>query len=300
MIATTNRKTRKGEPETGTDGSSQTLQNPRVDGYGYGFGPPRSSGSGFWTGLEPNRTVFPVQTRTAGGLPGPVANTTLLHSKSPLKLTIRLPPSAVHIWCWQMDLHWRITDTAPTGGVCGWQQHPDDNVGVSHINTGNRPCKDSQFWPPMNQFHPPPGYSYLTAQPPFPGAPLFYHRAPFNMTPSSEPISGATQGYPSYRPSWQGYDSPQRRYGGHQMFPPQQFAGQGPSSPGAPRVPPAPPGNNAVILPTSSASTPYEQHPGAPGRPPIALPMKQFQQTAELRSADFAGIQDLPQLPRIS
>jgi len=199
-----------------------------------------------------------------------------------------------------MDLHWRITDTAPTGGVCGWQQHPDDNVGVSHINTGNRRCKDSQFWPPMNQFHPPPGYSYLTAQPPFPGAPLFYHRAPFNMTPSSEPISGATQGYPSYRPSWQGYDSPQRCYGGHQKFPPQQFAGQGPSSPGAPRVPPAPPGNNAVILPTSSASTPYEQHPGAPARPPIALPTKQFQQTAELRSADFAGIQDLPQLPRIS
>jgi len=76
MIATINRKTRKGEPETGTDGSSQTRQNPRVDGYGYGFGPPRSSGSGFWTGLEPNRTVFPVQTRTAGGLPGPVANTT--------------------------------------------------------------------------------------------------------------------------------------------------------------------------------------------------------------------------------
>jgi len=76
MIATINRKTRKGEPETGTYGSSQTRQNPRVDGYGYGFGPPRSSGSGFWKGLEPNRTVFPIQTRTAGGLPGPVANTT--------------------------------------------------------------------------------------------------------------------------------------------------------------------------------------------------------------------------------
>jgi hypothetical protein len=26
--------------------------------------------------LEPNRPVFEVQTRTAGGLPGPVANTT--------------------------------------------------------------------------------------------------------------------------------------------------------------------------------------------------------------------------------
>ena len=32
-------------------------------------------GSGFWPGLEPNRTEPPVKTRTAGGLPGPVANT---------------------------------------------------------------------------------------------------------------------------------------------------------------------------------------------------------------------------------
>ena len=36
--------------------------------------PPRSSGSGFWIGLEPNGIIFPVQTRIAGGLPGPVAN----------------------------------------------------------------------------------------------------------------------------------------------------------------------------------------------------------------------------------
>jgi len=76
MTVTINRKTRKGEPETGTDGSSPTRHNLRVDGYGYGFGPPRSSRSGVWTGLEPNRTVFPVQTRTAGGLPGPVVYTT--------------------------------------------------------------------------------------------------------------------------------------------------------------------------------------------------------------------------------
>ena len=76
VTATKNRKTRKGEPETRTDGSSQTRQNPRVDGYGYGFGPPRRSGSGVWTVLVPNRTVLPVQTRTAGGLPGPVATTT--------------------------------------------------------------------------------------------------------------------------------------------------------------------------------------------------------------------------------
>ena len=68
-------ETRNAEPEIGTDGSSQTRQNPRVDGYGSGFGPPRVCGSDFWTVLEPNRPVFAVQTRTAGGLPGPVANT---------------------------------------------------------------------------------------------------------------------------------------------------------------------------------------------------------------------------------
>jgi len=73
---TINRKTRNTEPEIGTDRSSQTRENPRVDRYGSGFGPPRRCGSDFWTVLEPNRTVYPVQTRTAGGLPGPVANTT--------------------------------------------------------------------------------------------------------------------------------------------------------------------------------------------------------------------------------
>jgi len=31
---------------------------------------------GFWQGLEPNQTEPLVKTRTAGGLPGPVANTT--------------------------------------------------------------------------------------------------------------------------------------------------------------------------------------------------------------------------------
>ena len=68
-------ETRNAEPEIGTDGSSQTRRNPRVDGYGSGFGPPRVCRSGFWPVLEPNRPVFAVQTRTAGGLPRPVANT---------------------------------------------------------------------------------------------------------------------------------------------------------------------------------------------------------------------------------
>jgi len=68
-------ETQNVEPEIGTNGSSLTRLNPRVDGYGSRFGPPRVSGSGFWTGLEPNRPVFAVQTRSANRLPGPVATT---------------------------------------------------------------------------------------------------------------------------------------------------------------------------------------------------------------------------------
>jgi len=68
-------ETRNAEPEIGTDVSSQTRRNPQVDGYGSGFGLQRVCGSGFWTILEPNRPVFKIQTRNAGGLPGPVANT---------------------------------------------------------------------------------------------------------------------------------------------------------------------------------------------------------------------------------
>ena len=75
LNATINRSTRNVEPEIGPDGSSETRQNLRVDGYGAKFGLPRSCGSGFWTVLEPNRTIFPVQTRSAGGFPGPFADT---------------------------------------------------------------------------------------------------------------------------------------------------------------------------------------------------------------------------------
>jgi len=63
------------EPEIGTNRSSQTRQNTRVDGYGSGFGPLGCSESGFCTGLEANRTLFAVRARTAGGIPGPLANT---------------------------------------------------------------------------------------------------------------------------------------------------------------------------------------------------------------------------------
>ena len=75
LNATINGKTTNAEPEIGHNGLCQTRQNQGVNGYGARCGPPRSSGSGFWTVQDPNRTDFLVQTRTAGGLPGPVANT---------------------------------------------------------------------------------------------------------------------------------------------------------------------------------------------------------------------------------
>ena len=70
-------ETRNAELEIGTDMLSQTQRNPRVDGYGSGFGMARVCGVGFWMGLEPNPSVFVVQTQTAGRLPGPVAKTGL-------------------------------------------------------------------------------------------------------------------------------------------------------------------------------------------------------------------------------
>jgi hypothetical protein len=192
----------------------------------------------------------------------------------------------------------KTTNMAPPGGLFGSEQRPDDNEGAS--DAGNTSNKDTQFGQPRNQFPPPPGYRYPPLQPPFPGAAQFYHHASFNMTPRSQPSCGATQEYASYGPPWQGYDFPQGGYGGPHIFPHQQFPGQGPSCPGTPRVPPTLPGIILVIQPTSSASTPYGQVPGAPGRPPISLPTKRFQPAAEPCRTDVAGIADLPPLPEIS
>jgi len=193
----------------------------------------------------------------------------------------------------------KTTNMAPLGGLFGSQQHPHDNMGASENNAGNTPSKDTQFGQPTNQIRPPPGYSCPPSQPPFPGAPQFYHHAPFNMTSSSQPSTGATQGYQSYGPSWQAYDFPQGGYGGPQLFPPQQFTAHGLSSPGAPRVPPAWLQNNPVIRPISSSSTAPGPLRGAPGRPTISLPTKRFLPAAEPQRTDIAGIADLPPLPEI-
>ena len=75
LNTTINSTTRNAKPEIGPDWSSQIRRNPRGNGHGASFRQARSSGSGFWTVLEPNWAIFPVLTWTAGGLPGPVGNT---------------------------------------------------------------------------------------------------------------------------------------------------------------------------------------------------------------------------------
>jgi hypothetical protein len=47
---------------------------------------------------------------------------------------------------------------------------------------------------------------------PFPDAPQFYHHAPCNMTPTSQPTSGTKQGYAICGSPWQGHDFPQGGY----------------------------------------------------------------------------------------
>jgi len=201
----------------------------------------------------------------------------------------------------------KTTNLAPTGGLFRSQQCPDDNVGASDYNAGNTRSRDTQFGQPANQFHPPPppppppppGYSYPPSQQPFPDVPQFNHQSPFNMTPSSQPSSGATQGSQSYESPWQGFNFPQGGYGGPQMFPPQEFTGHGPSSASAPWVPPAPPEHDPVVRPTSSASTAPGQHSGSPRRLLISLATKRFLPAAEPRRTDVARIANLPQLPEI-
>ena len=77
LNATINSETQNTKAEIGTDRSSHTCQDLRVDRYASGFGQPSVSWSCSWTGLELNWPVFAVQTRTTDRLPGPVANTRL-------------------------------------------------------------------------------------------------------------------------------------------------------------------------------------------------------------------------------
>jgi len=74
---TTKRTTRNIKANIVPDRSIQTRQNPMVEGYRPRIRPPRCNGLCFRLVPKSNWTVFPVQTQTAGGLPGHVANTSL-------------------------------------------------------------------------------------------------------------------------------------------------------------------------------------------------------------------------------
>jgi len=102
LNATINRTTWKATLEIGPDWCSQTRQTPPVEGYAAGFGPRRCSGSGSWMVLEPNWTVFLVQTQTTRGLPGPGSNTRQAFARA-----VRLGPNRVPHTCLQ--------NTAPGG-----------------------------------------------------------------------------------------------------------------------------------------------------------------------------------------
>jgi hypothetical protein len=58
----------------GRDCSRTTGRNPLVQWSGYWFGSLRGAGSRIRMGLDMGETMFPVQIRTPGRLPGPVPN----------------------------------------------------------------------------------------------------------------------------------------------------------------------------------------------------------------------------------
>jgi len=85
------------------------------------------------------------------------------------------------------------------------------------------------------------------------------------------------------------------------MVPTPQFPGERPSSPGALRVSPGPPGNLPFDKPTCFSSTPPPQTPSSVlGRHPITLLTKRFQTPVEQRKTDVAGIGDSSPLPEMS
>jgi len=191
----------------------------------------------------------------------------------------------------------KTVNMAPPGGLFGSQGRGDGNSESPDKSSWHSTRKDSQFGKHTDQYHLPQGYIYPPSQPPFPGAPQCYLPSPFNMTHSSQPTSSAGQWYSSYGPPWKSYELHQGGHDGSQMFPPPQFPGQGLSSPGAPRVPPGPPGYHPLNQATSSSSTPPPQPPsGAPGRHPRSLPTKWFQPPTEPCKTDVTGIPDLPPL----
>jgi len=148
----------------------------------------------------------------------------------------------------------KTVNMAPLGDLFSLEQRCDNNSGFSDNDSRNATGKDSQLVKHTNQYHPPHGYGYPLSQQLFPSAPPLYQHSPFNVTHSSlQPTTSISQRFPSYGPLWEGYHLHHGSYGESQMFSQQLFPGEGPSSPGALRVPPGPPWNNTVNRPTFPA-----------------------------------------------
>jgi len=118
--------------EIGTDGSSQTQQNPRVDRYRSRYGPPRVSGWGFWTGQEQNDLFLRSKRGQLWGYPDRLLT---LSIHQPL-----WPPSAL-----QWSLHhglWCITLVSPSlhSGVSPYRLDDEfHNCPIMAINCISKP-----------------------------------------------------------------------------------------------------------------------------------------------------------------
>ena len=110
-----------------------------------------------------------------------------------------------HLASQSMSRKWSPLTSAnesPPGGLFGPQQRWDNVSESSDNSLRTATGKHSQLGQHTNQYHPPQGYGYPPAHQPFPGAPPIYQHHPFNMTPSSQPTTSASQRYPSYRTTW--------------------------------------------------------------------------------------------------
>jgi len=136
-----------------------------------------------------------------------------------------------------MSMKWsppKTANIATLGDQFGSQQRRDDNSVTLDNGSQTANGKDSQSGKHANQYHPPYGYHYPPSQQPLQGGPQLYHHSPFNLTQHIlRPTTSVSRRFPSYWPQWQRYDLNQGSWDKSQRFPPQQFPGQGPLSPGA-------------------------------------------------------------------
>jgi len=161
-------------------------------------------------------------------------------------INIGLPISCLKSM-WMNGAPLMTANMAPPSAITSLQQQLHNNLRLLENISQTATSKDCPFGVHTIQYDLPPWYGYPPAQQSFSSTHWFHQHSTFKMTPSSQPRTSAKQGFRRYGQPWPGYEVSEDSYGVSQMFPPGQFPGTGPSSPGAPRVTPALPGNNPVI-----------------------------------------------------